>query len=75
MRVGTSTNGSAAFGASISLQTTGARSESYGETSTVGSYGTFSSNVLWVQVYWTMVCLLMPVSQGLLVKVYKKRDC
>ena len=43
--VGTSTNGSAAFGASISLQTTGARSESYGETSTaVGSYGTFSSS-------------------------------
>lgn len=44
--VGTSTNGSAAFGASISLQTTGARSESYGEASTaVGSYGTFLSHI------------------------------
>lgn len=44
--VGTSTNGSAAFGASISLQTVGARSEAYGEASTaVGSYGTFLSNI------------------------------
>jgi iron complex outermembrane receptor protein len=44
--VGTSTNGSAAFGASISLQTTGARSEAYGEAATaVGSYGTFLSNI------------------------------
>lgn len=44
--VGTSTNGSAAFGASISLQTTGARSKPYGEASTaVGSYGTFLSNI------------------------------
>ena len=44
--VGTSTNGSGAFGASISLQTTGARSEAYGEASTaVGSYGTFLSNI------------------------------
>lgn len=44
--VGTSTNGSAAFGASISLQTTGARSEAYGEASTaIGSYGTISSNI------------------------------
>lgn len=44
--VGTSTNGSAAFGASISLQTAGARSEAYGEASTaVGSYGTFLSNI------------------------------
>ncbi|MEN6324375.1 MAG: TonB-dependent receptor [Proteiniphilum sp.] len=44
--VGTSTNGSAAFGASISLQTTGARHEAYGEASTaVGSYGTFLSNI------------------------------
>ncbi|MGI6074036.1 MAG: TonB-dependent receptor [Fermentimonas sp.] len=44
--VGTSTNGSAAFGASISLKTTGARSESYGETSTaIGSYGTFLTNI------------------------------
>ncbi|KUL13643.1 MAG: hypothetical protein XE13_0923, partial [Proteiniphilum sp. 51_7] len=39
--VGTSTNGSGAFGASISLQTAGARSGAYGEASTaVGSYGT-----------------------------------
>ena len=44
--VGTSTNGSASFGASISLQTRGAHSESYGEASTaVGSYGTFLSNI------------------------------
>lgn len=44
--VGTSTNGSAAFGASISLQTAGARSEAYGEASTaVGSYGTFLSTI------------------------------
>src|SRR5690554_4225787 len=44
--VGTSTNGSAAFGASISLQTTGARTEAYGEASTaIGSYGTFLSNI------------------------------
>jgi len=44
--VGTSTNGSGAFGASISLQTTGARSGAYGEASTaVGSYGTFLSNI------------------------------
>lgn len=44
--VGTSTNGSAAFGASISLQTQGARSEAFGEASTaIGSYGTFLSNI------------------------------
>src|SRR5690554_1238009 len=44
--VGTSTNGSAAFGASISLQTAGARSKPFGEVSTaVGSYGTFLSNI------------------------------
>lgn len=44
--VGTSTNGPGAFGASISLQTAGARSEAYGEGSAaVGSYGTFLSNV------------------------------
>lgn len=44
--VGTSTNGSGAFGASISLQTAGARSRAYGEASTaVGSYGTFLSNI------------------------------
>ncbi len=44
--VGTSTNGSAAFGASISLQTAGVRSKPFGEVSTaVGSYGTFLSNI------------------------------
>jgi len=44
--VGTSTNGSGAFGASISLKSAGARSEAYGEASTVvGSYGTFSSSI------------------------------
>ncbi len=44
--VGTSTNGSAAFGASMSLKTIGATSNSYGEASTaVGSYGTFSSSI------------------------------
>ncbi len=44
--VGTSTNGAGAFGASISLQTAGARPIAYGEASTaVGSYGTFLSNI------------------------------
>lgn len=44
--VGTSTNGSAAFGASMSLKTIGASSEAYGEASTtIGSYGTFSSSL------------------------------
>ena len=44
--VGTSTNGSGAFGASISLKSGGARSEAYGEASTaVGSYGTYSSSI------------------------------
>ncbi len=44
--VGTSTNGSAAFGASMSLKTVGATSSPYGEASTaVGSYGTFSSSI------------------------------
>ncbi|MDD4730170.1 MAG: TonB-dependent receptor, partial [Dysgonamonadaceae bacterium] len=44
--VGTSTNGSAAFGASMSLKTIGATSNAYGEASTsVGSYGTFSSSI------------------------------
>lgn len=44
--VGTSTNGAAAFGASISMKTAGARSEAYGEASTsAGSYHTFSSTI------------------------------
>lgn len=44
--VGTSTNGAAAFGASISMKTAGARSEPYGEASTsTGSYHTFSSTI------------------------------
>ena len=44
--VGTSTNGSGAFGASISLRSGGARTEAYGEASTaVGSYGTYSSSI------------------------------
>lgn len=44
--VGTSTNGSAAFGASMSLKTVGATSNAYGEASTsIGSYGTFSSTI------------------------------
>ncbi len=44
--VGTSTNGSAAFGASMSLKTIGSSSDAYGETSTsIGSYGTFSSTL------------------------------
>ena len=44
--VGTSTNGAAAFGASISMKTLGARSEAYGEASTsIGSYNTFSSTI------------------------------
>lgn len=44
--VGTSTNGSGAFGASISLKTIGASSNSYGEASTsIGTYATFSSTL------------------------------
>lgn len=44
--VGTSTNGSAAFGASISLKTSGAKSKAYGESSTaIGSYNTFTSTL------------------------------
>ena len=44
--VGTSTNGSGAFGASISLKTVGARTEAYGEASTsAGSYNTFTSSI------------------------------
>ncbi|MDO5523328.1 MAG: TonB-dependent receptor [Bacteroidia bacterium] len=44
--VGTSTNGAAAFGASISMRTVGARSEAYGEASTsIGSYNSFSSTI------------------------------
>ena len=44
--VGSSTNGSGAFGASISLKTQGARPQAYGEASTgVGSYNTFTSTI------------------------------
>lgn len=44
--VGSSTNGSAAFGASISLKTMGARPAAYGEASTaVGSYNTVTSTI------------------------------
>lgn len=44
--VGSSTNGSGAFGASISMKTQGARSQAYGEASTgVGSYNTFTSTI------------------------------
>ena len=44
--IGTSTNGAAAFGASISMKTAGQRSEAYGEASTaIGSYNTFSSSL------------------------------
>lgn len=44
--VGSSTNGSAAFGASISLKTQGARPSAYGEASTaVGSYNTVTSTI------------------------------
>lgn len=44
--VGTATNGSAAFGGSISMQTTGSRSKPYGEASTaIGSYNAFTSTI------------------------------
>lgn len=43
---GTATNGTAAFGASISLRTTASRPEAYGEASTaIGSYNAFISSV------------------------------
>lgn len=44
--VGSSTNGSAAFGASISLKTEGAKPSAYGQASTaIGSYNTFVSTI------------------------------
>ena len=44
--IGTSTNGGAAFGASLSLKTLGGQPNAYGEASTaIGSYNTFSSNI------------------------------
>ncbi len=44
--VGTSTNGAAAFGASLSMKTATARQNAYGEASTsVGSYNTFLSTI------------------------------
>lgn len=44
--VGTSSNGAASFGASISLETTGSHSNAYGEASTaIGSYNAFISSV------------------------------
>lgn len=44
--VGTSTNGGSAFGASLSLQTVGGRSNAYGEASTsIGNYNTFLSTI------------------------------
>lgn len=44
--VGTSTNGAAAFGASINLNTNTQEEEAYGEVNaTVGSFGTFKTNV------------------------------
>lgn len=44
--VGSSTNGSAAFGASISLKTIGSKPKAYGEASTaVGSYNTTTSTI------------------------------
>lgn len=44
--IGSSTNGSGAFGASISLKTQGAKPEAYGEASTaIGSYNTFTSTI------------------------------
>jgi iron complex outermembrane receptor protein len=44
--VGTSTNGAAAFGASINLNSNSQEEEAYGEVNaTVGSFGTFKTNV------------------------------
>lgn len=44
--IGASTNGSAAFGASISLKTEGAKPSAYGQASTaIGSYNTFVSTI------------------------------
>lgn len=44
--IGTSTNGAAAFGASLSMKTATARQNAYGEASTsVGSYNTFLSSI------------------------------
>lgn len=44
--IGTSTNGTAAFGASLSLKTIGYQQEAYGQASSaIGSYNTFSSSI------------------------------
>lgn len=44
--VGTATNGVAAFGASVSMQTVGSREKAYGEASTaIGSYNAFTSTI------------------------------
>lgn len=44
--VGSSTNGSASFGASISLKTEGGKPKAYGQASTaIGSYNTFTSTI------------------------------
>lgn len=44
--VGTASNGAASFGASLSLQTTGANSQPYASASTaIGSYNTFVSSI------------------------------
>lgn len=44
--IGASTNGAAAFGASLSMKTASARANAYGEASTsVGSYNTFLSTI------------------------------
>jgi len=44
--IGTSTNGAASFGASLSLKTAGSRPDAYGVASTaIGSYNTFSSHI------------------------------
>ncbi|MEN9919081.1 MAG: hypothetical protein RL662_1517 [Bacteroidota bacterium] len=44
--VGSSTNGSAAFGANISLKTIGSKQDAYGDASTgIGSYNTVSSTI------------------------------
>ncbi len=45
--VGTSTNGAAAFGATMNIQTSQMRPEAYGEVNTsIGSYGTRKANVM-----------------------------
>lgn len=65
--VGTSTNGSAAFGASINIQTSKASADPYAQyTTAYGSFNTFRNNILFgtglLKSHWTMEGSLSKIS-------------